>query len=256
MSVVIPSTNKSACECERGWSDLTWIEFMRFIGILMIMTYVKCADICDYWSIKQETAGVSLAFANDDPFHFARQFHDEFNKNLTKAILPDPYLYMDESMCQWMGKVDKGPFQRKIPRKPHLIGCEFKALADAQINLFLRLDPAEPSECAIKKKFLDQYPATVASMLRLNIPSDITDVLGDTYGSFVNRISKINNIDLIICSIRDRKDIVLLTNCSMTMLRTEVNRYIKGYGNATFHQPVVFDEYNEFRSAVDILNNL
>ncbi|CAG8726693.1 9519_t:CDS:2, partial [Funneliformis caledonium] len=136
------------------WSDLTWIEFIRFIGILTIMTYVKYADICDYWFIKQETAGVSLAFdipANDDPFHFAQQFHDEFNENLTKAILP----------------VDKSPFQRKIPRKPHPIGCEFKTLADTQINLFLRLDPVEPSECAIKKKFLDQYPATVASMLRL-----------------------------------------------------------------------------------------
>ncbi|CAG8649096.1 7398_t:CDS:1, partial [Funneliformis caledonium] len=38
MSVVIPSTNKSARECERGWSNLTWMEFMRFIGILTIMT--------------------------------------------------------------------------------------------------------------------------------------------------------------------------------------------------------------------------
>ncbi|CAG8740516.1 6654_t:CDS:2 [Funneliformis caledonium] len=43
-------------------------------------------------------------------------------------------------------KVDKGPFQRKIPRKPHPIGCEFKTLANTQINLFLRLDPVEPSE--------------------------------------------------------------------------------------------------------------
>ncbi|CAG8767793.1 10823_t:CDS:1, partial [Funneliformis caledonium] len=89
-----------------------------------------------------------------------------------------------------------------------------------------------------------------------NIPSDITDVLGDTYGSFVSRISKINNVNLTVCSIRDRKDIVLLASCSTTMLGTEVNRYIKGYGNATFRRPVVFDEYNEFKSAVDILNNL
>jgi hypothetical protein len=62
MSVVIPATNRCARECERGWNDLTWAEFMKFIGILTIMTYVKCADIRDYWSIKQETAGVSLAF--------------------------------------------------------------------------------------------------------------------------------------------------------------------------------------------------
>ncbi|CAG8719076.1 255_t:CDS:2, partial [Funneliformis caledonium] len=205
ISVIIPSTNKSARECEH-------------------------------------------ILANDDSFHFAWQFHNEFNENLTKAILPGPYLCMDKSMCQWMGKVDK-------------------ALADAQINLFLRLDLAEPSECAIKKKFSDQYPATVASMLRLVelwfcsgrtiiADSDITDVLEDTYGSFVSRISKINNVDLTVCSIRNRKNIVLLASYSTTMLGTEVNRYIKGYSNTTFCRPIVFDEYNEFRSAVDILNNL
>ncbi|RHZ60427.1 hypothetical protein Glove_353g35 [Diversispora epigaea] len=196
------------------------------------MTYVKCTDICDYWFIKQETARVSLAFdqymshqrfrniikyltltdvlANEDPFHFARQFHNAFNENLAKVILPGPYLCMDESMCQWMGK---------IPKKPHPIGCEFKALADTQINLFLRLDPTEPSEYAIKKNFSDQYPATVASMLRLhrywpkNIPHDITDALENTYGSI-------------------------------------------GVNDVKFHRPVVFDKYNEFRLAIDIFNNL
>lgn len=73
-------------------------------------------------------------------------------------------------MCQWMGKVDKGPFQQKIPRKPYPISCEFKAIADARANLLLGLDPVEPSEYAIKKKFSDQYPPTVASMLRLAEP--------------------------------------------------------------------------------------
>ncbi|CAI2190490.1 18230_t:CDS:2, partial [Funneliformis geosporum] len=287
MSVVISSTNRCARECECGWSNLTWPEFIKFIGILTIMTYVKCVDICDYWSIKQEMAGVLLAFGqymshqqfrniikyltlidiptNNDPFHFARQFHDEFNENLTKAILPGPYLCIDESMCQWIGKVDKGPFQRKIPRKPHPIGCEFKALADVQINLFLRLDPAEPSEYAMKKKFSDQYVAVVASMLRLikkrcywpkNIPNDITGVLENTYGSSISQVCKISDVDFTVYSIRDRKDIVLLASYSTTTLRTEINRYIKGYGNATFHRPIVFDEYNEFRSAVDILNKL
>ncbi|CAG8743419.1 11962_t:CDS:2, partial [Funneliformis caledonium] len=31
---------------------------------------------------------------------------------------------------------------------------------------------------------------------------------------------------------------------------------LTSYDSTTFHQLVVFDEYNEFRSAVDILNNL
>lgn len=322
MSTVIPSTNQHARACERHWKDITWMEFMRFIGVLTVMTYVRCADICDYWALIQETGGVALGFGqymshrrfrdivkfltltdapmDDDPFHFARQFHNKFNENLSGAITPGSILCIDESMCQWMGKIDKGPFQRKIPRKPHPIGCEFKTMADARVNLFLQLDPVEPPEHANKKKF-SEYPATIATMLRLtepwfnsgrtiiadswfgsvnacttlykhglysilqlkkrrywprNIPHDITDALGSDYGSFISRIGKSDDVELTLCSIRDRKNIVLLASCSTTNLKTEINRYIKGHGNVKFTRPAVFDEYNEYRSAVDILNNL
>ncbi|CAG8711597.1 6_t:CDS:2, partial [Funneliformis caledonium] len=162
MSVVIPSTNKSARECEQTTRvSLAFGQYMSHQRFRNIIKYLTLTDIP----------------ANDDPFHFAWQFHDEFNENLTKAILP----------------VDKGPFQQKILRKPHSIGCEFKALADAQINLFLRLDPAEPLECAIKKKFLDQYPATKRRYWLKNIPSDITDVLRDTYRS-LSAVDILNNL--------------------------------------------------------------
>lgn len=89
-----------------------------------------------------------------------------------------------------------------------------------------------------------------------NIPSDITAVLEESYGSFNSRTRKLDGVGLTLCSIRDRKDMVLLASCSTTNLKTEVNRYIKNYGNVKFLRPVIFDEYNEYRSAVDILNNL
>ncbi|CAI2169179.1 10391_t:CDS:1 [Funneliformis geosporum] len=65
-----------------------------------------------------------------------------------------------------------------------------------------------------------------------------------------------NDVDLTVYSIRDRKEIILFSSCSTIIRRIEVNRYFKGYGSITFCQPVVFDEYNELRSAVDILNIL
>ncbi|CAG8708004.1 17590_t:CDS:2, partial [Funneliformis caledonium] len=108
-------------------------------------------------------------------------------------------------MCQWISKVNKDLFQRKIPRKSHPIRCEFKTLTDVQINLFLKLDPVEPSEYAMKKKFSNQYPATIASMLRLikkyhywpkNISNDITDILEDTYGLSISQVCKMNNVNL------------------------------------------------------------
>ncbi|CAG8623942.1 3984_t:CDS:2 [Diversispora eburnea] len=146
------------------------------------MTYVQCVDICDNWSIEQKTGEVSLEFDNNDLFYFARKFHNEFNENLAKAIIPGSILCIDESMCQWMGKIDK--------------------------------DPVEPSEYSSKKKFAEHL-ATIATMLQLTE----------------------------LC-------------CSTTNLKNEVTRYIKDHGNVKFHRPAVFDEYNEYRSAIDILNNL
>ncbi|CAG8829392.1 38375_t:CDS:2, partial [Gigaspora margarita] len=279
MSTVIPFTNK-------------------------FMTYIQCANSSDYWSSKDVIAVKYLILTdisiNDKPFYFIHQFHNAFNDNLSHAITPGSYLCIDESMCQWMGKIDKGPFQRKIPRKPHPIGCEFKAVADAQANLFLRLDPAEPPEFAKKKKFSDNYMPTVATTLRLielwfhsdrtvigdlwfgsvnmcvilhkyglysilqlkkrrywpkNIPPNITDILEDEYGSINSRKRKFDDVDLILCSLHDRKDIVLLSNCSTTSLKSEIKRYIKGHGNVKFMKPALFDEFNEYRSAIDILNN-
>ncbi|RHZ82423.1 hypothetical protein Glove_109g106 [Diversispora epigaea] len=251
MSTVLLSTNTRARASERYWKDLTWMEFMKFIGILTIMTYVRCADICDYWSIEQKTGGVSLGFDtpidDNDPFYFAQKFHNEFNENLAKAITPG------------------SPFQRKIPRKPHPIGCEFKTMADARTNLFLQLDPVEPPEYSSKKKFAE-HSATIATMLRLTEPwfssgrtiiaDSWFDALESDYGSFISRVGKFDDVDLTLCSLRDRKNTVLLASCSTTNLKNEVTRYIKGHGNVKFHRPAVFDEYNEYRSAIDILNNL
>ncbi|CAG8819695.1 41709_t:CDS:2, partial [Gigaspora margarita] len=278
MSVVIPSTNQCAHASERLWKDLTWMEFMRFVGILTIMTYIRCSDICDYWSTKAEIGSVALTFGqymshkrfrdiikyltlsniattNDDP--------DAFNENLSKAITPGSSLCIDESMCQWMGKIDKGPFQRKIPRKPHPIG----------LATMLRL--TEPWFHSGRTVIADSwfgntnacttlYKYGLYSILQLkkrrywpkNIPSDITSALNNDYGSSISRVRKLDGIDLTVCSIRDRKNIVLLSNCSITSPGTEITRYIEGHGSIKFQRPTIFDEFNEFRSAVDILNNL
>ncbi|CAG8688987.1 4091_t:CDS:2, partial [Gigaspora margarita] len=257
MSTVIPSTNKRARECERRWQNLTWMELMRFFGVLTVMTYVQCADIRDYWSVTQETYSITIGFGkyislrrfrdiikyitltdipmdNNNPFHLIRKFHNAFNKNLSEAIIPGNFLCIDESMCQWMA------------------------------NLFLHLDPVEPPEHSSKKKF-SEYLATIATMLRLtepwfnsgrtiiadswfgsvvssvtlykhgfysilqlkkrcywpkNIPHDITDALGSDYGSFVCRTGNLDGVEL------------------------------------AFRRPAIFEEFNGYRSAIDILNNL
>lgn len=88
------------------------------------------------------------------------------------------------------------------------------------------------------------------------VSHNITSALEDEYGSFVSRTCSSSNVDLTLCLIRDRKDIVLLASCSTTILESEVRRYIKDYSIVTFCRPVIFDDYCEHKSAVDIVNNL
>ncbi|CAG8619569.1 482_t:CDS:2, partial [Diversispora eburnea] len=243
MSVVIPATNRCAHECEHGWNDLTWVEFMKFIDILTIITYVKCADICDYWSIKQETAGVSLAFV------------------LT-------FIWMNQYVNRW-AKLIKARSNEKFQGNQILLDDQYPATVTSMLRL---VEPwFRSGRTVIVDSWFDSTNAYISlynyglySILQIkkrrywsrNIPHDITGAREDTYRSSISQTCKINNVDLAVCSIRDQKNIILLSSYSTTTLGTEVNRYIKDSGDVKFCQPVVFDEYNEFRSAVDILNNL
>ncbi|CAG8497190.1 27783_t:CDS:2, partial [Gigaspora margarita] len=69
---------------------------------------------------------------------FHQKFYNAFNDNFSNAIMPGDYF------C-----------------------CEFKAIANAQTNLFLRLDPIKPFEFSIKK-FSNSYMPTVATILQLS----------------------------------------------------------------------------------------
>ncbi|KAI8890850.1 hypothetical protein K501DRAFT_143431, partial [Backusella circina FSU 941] len=51
-----------------------------------------------------------------------------FNNHIAQHIIPRKYLVADESMNQWLGT--GMPNLKKVPRKSHPIGQEFKILAD------------------------------------------------------------------------------------------------------------------------------
>lgn len=51
---------------------------------------------------------------------------------------PGKYMCVDETMNQWLGK--GMPNLKKVPRKPHSIGQEYKTIADNVTFIILRLD--------------------------------------------------------------------------------------------------------------------
>lgn len=78
-------------------------------------------------------------------------------------MTPGAYLCVDETMNQWLGK--DMPNLKKVPRKPHSIGQEFKTIADVKTCCILRLDLTGDAR---PKKFDDVYSLkTVASVCRL-----------------------------------------------------------------------------------------
>jgi hypothetical protein len=68
-------------------------------------------------------------------------------------------------MCQWLGK--DMPNLKKVPRKPHPIGQEYKTLADCDTYCILRLDFVSDS---YKKKFDDTDRSLIATVKRLSEP--------------------------------------------------------------------------------------
>ncbi|CAG8691417.1 14261_t:CDS:2, partial [Racocetra fulgida] len=91
----------------------------------------------------------------------------------------------------------------------------------------------------------------------LNYPRDMVQKLGSTYGSYVSKVTKINNVHLIVASLKDRKSQCIVATASTTTLCDEVNRIVKEGANSSvvkFTRPKVFYEYFCSKGAVNINN--
>jgi hypothetical protein len=74
----------------------------------------------------------------NDPLYQIRSTLETFNEHMASCLVPGKYSVIDESMNQWLGL--GMPNAKKVPRKPHPIGQEFKSLADYHTDCILRLD--------------------------------------------------------------------------------------------------------------------
>ncbi|KAL9542487.1 hypothetical protein PS6_009776 [Mucor atramentarius] len=75
---------------------------------------------------------------NDPLFYQIRATITAFNEHMASCIVPGKYLAVDESMNQWLGI--GMPNLKKVPRKSHPIGQEFKTLADHRPYCILQMD--------------------------------------------------------------------------------------------------------------------
>jgi hypothetical protein len=145
------------------WADITFNEYLMWIALLTVMTVVKHSDKKAYWkqgssnfymnidfnkymSFKRFTDIIKMQVLEvpskekqvRDPLYQIRSTIDAFNDHMEQRIEPGKYLVIDESMNQWLGT--GMPNLKKVPRKPHPIGQEFKTLADHYSFCILRMD--------------------------------------------------------------------------------------------------------------------
>ncbi|SAL95656.1 hypothetical protein, partial, partial [Absidia glauca] len=76
--------------------------------------------------------------AKADPLYQPRSFLTAYNNHVATTMRPGRHMCVDESMNQWLG--EGMPNLKKVPRKPHSIGQEYKTIADNVTCIIMRMD--------------------------------------------------------------------------------------------------------------------
>ncbi|KAG2211228.1 hypothetical protein INT47_006348 [Mucor saturninus] len=201
--VVIHNINQHALSIMNTWISVTFVEYLTWIALLMNMTVMHHVDKRAYWHMGSSHLMPNINFTEYmeydrffailrvhvfevpsgaqqllDPLYQIRRFLDAFNKTLAKALTPGRYLCVDESMNQWLGS--GMPNLKKVPRKPHPIGQEFKTLADHDTYCIVQLDTvSDPA----KKKYDDVDRNLIATLKRLCEPWFFSGrtIIGDSW---------------------------------------------------------------------------
>ncbi|GAA5797972.1 hypothetical protein HPULCUR_003370 [Helicostylum pulchrum] len=138
--VVIPNINTYASTVIHNWINITFTEYLTWMTLITMTN-------------------------NADPLYQIRGFLAAFNETLSKTLEPSNYLCVDESMNQWLG--NGMPNLKKVPRKSHPIGQEFKTLADNHTYYILQLDTVSGK---VRKEFDDVDRNLIATIKRLCKP--------------------------------------------------------------------------------------
>ncbi|CEP13578.1 hypothetical protein [Parasitella parasitica] len=188
-SVVITEINLHAVTVMTAWVPVTHPEYLIWIALFIIMTTrfligkhtgiketLPLSQVINYstWMTIERFDAINKMHIfvvpggtahGYDKLYQLRAFIDAYNEKLKEVVIPGKYLCVDESMNQWLGH--GMPNLKKIPRKPHSIGQEWKTVADVNTCCIIRLDVTGDT---LSKKFDDVHPKTIVTVFRLVEP--------------------------------------------------------------------------------------
>ncbi|CAG8843867.1 2521_t:CDS:2, partial [Gigaspora margarita] len=185
-----------------------------------------------------------------DPLYSVHNFVNAFNSNLIEEVKPGSTLCIDESMNSWLGRENKIPGHRKILCKQHPIGQEWKLL----LNIIIQLEHFGDSWFGSPKNFSYQKKR---QEWPLNYSRDIVQKLGSEYSSYISKITLVNNVCLIVASLRDQKPQCIITTALTTTDSNEVKHIVKEHNESSlvkFKRPKFFYDYSISKGTININN--
>jgi hypothetical protein len=218
--VIVDNMNIYARSVINSWTDVTFPEYMMWIALLTVMTVIKHSDRKAYWHLGNSHFQISINFTSympmkrfndimrmhvfevpskekqvNDPLYQIRSTLNAFNDHMKDCLTPGKHLVIDETMNQWLGV--GMPNLKKVPRKPHPTGQEFKSLADYYTSAIIRLDTVSDP----RPKEYDNEPgmrnllATVKRLVKPWFNSGRTIIADSWFGS-PEMVSMLNELGL------------------------------------------------------------
>ena len=177
-------------------APLTYGEFLRFLGLWLIMATIQGPSRHEFWKREQvdmffgapfrltefmsktrfEDILASLTYTNKaapayrDGFHEVRGLIEAWNRNMQSVFVPSWVTCIDESMSSWSNRWTCPGFMF-VPRKPHPLGNEYHTACCGESGILYAMEIVEgKSRPAEKPK--DKYEAkgenTVGLLVRLS----------------------------------------------------------------------------------------
>ena len=189
---LIPATNEAMGDEEE---ELTYSEFLQFIGIWMKISTTVGFQRRDFWSTSSNTSTrdtpfkfnaiiskhrfesilASLTYTQAPPPTYKDRFFEvrdmlrAWNENMDEEFVASWISCLDESMSKWLNKWTCPGFMF-VPRKPWPCGNEYHSICCSISGVMYRIEIVEgkdaPREENARKEF-SEHPKTVALCLRL-----------------------------------------------------------------------------------------
>ena len=182
----------------RQWKKLTNGEFLRWVGMWLLMGVYPISPRRDYWRGKmgfrkymsenrfeqilrafalptwqrnhEKWGGAAGNKMKHDRFLHCRRYLDDVKAAWIKAITPGGWLCLDESMTAWLGLTILMPGWKVIKRKPHPFGLEFKTVCCAVTGVMINMEPQEGKDIMKWHPYVKEVNKSSAWCLRLCSP--------------------------------------------------------------------------------------